>query len=264
MKIINAAIFIILEVAALNMLNHNGAMQNAWFSRGAHAIMGTVWGGTEQIKDYFSLKKVNDALARENLELRIKLTKYETESAAEAEDAQDQDITGEYRYIPASIMKISNNTQHNYMIIGKGSEDGVTAGSGVITGKGAIGVIDAVSSNYSYALSFKNHEMNISARLGKEGAVGPMSWDGISRNGAILKEIPHHVEFEPGDTDYTSGFSSIFPPDIPLGTTGKSKIVNGATYEIEITLFEDLGSLRHVTIVENLGKAEITGLEGTR
>ena len=143
MKIINAAIFIILEVAALNMLNHNGAMQNAWFSRGAHAIMGTVWGGTEQIKDYFSLKKVNDALARENLELRIKLTKYETESAAEAEDAQDQDITGEYRYIPASIMKISNNTQHNYMIIGKGSEDGVTAGSGVITGKGAIGVIDA-------------------------------------------------------------------------------------------------------------------------
>ena len=42
MKIINAAIFIILEVAALNMLNHNGAMQNAWFSRGAHAIMGTV------------------------------------------------------------------------------------------------------------------------------------------------------------------------------------------------------------------------------
>ena len=226
MKIINAAIFIILEVAALNMLNHNGAMQNAWFSRGAHAIMGTVWGGTEQIKDYFSLKKVNDALARENLELRIKLTKYETESAAEAEDAQDQDITGEYRYIPASIMKISNNTQHNYMIIGKGSEDG--------------------------------------ARLGKEGAVGPMSWDGISRNGAILKEIPHHVEFEPGDTVYTSGFSSIFPPDIPLGTTGKSKIVNGATYEIEITLFEDFGSLRHVTIVENLGKAEITGLEGTR
>ena len=244
------------------MLNHNGAMQNAWFSRGAHAIMGTVWGGTEQIKDYFSLKKVNDALARENLELRIKLTKYETESAAEAEDAQDQDITGEYRYIPASIMKISNNTQHNYMIIGKGSEDGVTAGSGVITGKGAIGVIDAVSSNYSYALSFKNHEMNISARLGKEGAVGPMSWDGISRNGAILKEIPHHVEFEPGDTVYTSGFSSIFPPDIPLGITGDAKVVNGATYDIKIRLFEDFGALRYVTIVENQGRDEMKSLEG--
>ena len=262
MKLINAAIFILLEVAALNMLNHNGTMQNVWFSKGIHAIMGTVWGGTEGIKDYFSLRKANDALARENLELRRRLAEYEADESRMKEEAQEHSTAKGYTYIPASIMKISNNTQHNYMIIGKGSDDGVTAGAGVITGKGAIGVIDAVSSNYSYARSFKNHEMNISARLGQEGAVGPMSWDGISRNGAILKEIPHHVEFEPGDTVFTSGFSSIFPPDIPLGTTGKSRIVNGATYEIEITLFEDFGSLRHVTIVENLGKEEIKKLEG--
>lgn len=261
MKIINAAIFIILEVAALNMLNHNGTMQNVWFSKGAHAVMGTLWGGTERIKDYFSLKKVNESLALENLELRTRLARHEAQNEQQTQEEVTTDVAGQFRYMPATIMKISNNTQHNYMIIGKGSEDGVTAGSGVITGKGAIGVIDAVSSNYSYARSFKNHEMNISARLGKEGAVGPMSWDGMSRNGAILKEIPHHVEFEPGDTVFTSGFSSIFPPDIPLGTTGKSKIVNGATYEIEITLFEDFGSLRHVTIVENLGKDEITRLE---
>ena len=260
--IFNAAIFIILEIAALNMLSHNGAMQNVWFSKGMHAVMGTLWGGTEQIKDYFSLRKVNESLALENHELRTRLAQYE---ALEQEaDENKSEIAGGFRYLPASIMKISNNTQHNYMIIGKGSEDGVATGSGVITGKGAIGVVDAVSSNYSYAISFKNHEMNISARLGKEGAVGPLSWDGKSRNGAILKEIPHHVEFEPGDTVFTSGYSSIFPPDIPLGTTGKSKIVNGATYEIEVTLFEDFGSTRHVTIVENLGKDEIKKLEKKR
>ena len=239
-------------------------MQNVWFSKGMHAVMGTLWGGTEQIKDYFSLGKVNETLALENHELRTRLAQYEAMEQEANEQIQISDIAGGFRYIPASIMKISNNTQHNYMIIGKGSEDGVTTGSGVITGKGAIGVVDAVSSNYSYAISFKNHEMNISARLGKEGAVGPLSWDGKSRNGAILKEIPHHVEFEPGDTVFTSGYSSIFPPDIPLGTTGKSKIVNGATYEIEVTLFEDFGSTRHVTIVENLGKDEIKKLERKR
>ena len=244
------------------MLSHNGTMQNVWFSKGMHAVMGTLWGGTEQIKDYFSLRKVNESLALENHELRTRLAQYEALEQAAEENRSD--IAGGFRYTPASIMKISNNTQHNYMIIGKGSEDGVTTGSGVITGKGAIGVVDAVSSNYSYAISFKNHEMNISARLGKEGAVGPLSWDGKSRNGAILKEIPHHVEFEPGDTVFTSGYSSIFPPDIPLGTTGKSKIVNGATYEIEVTLFEDFGSTRHVTIVENLGKDEIKKLEKKR
>ena len=147
------------------------------------------------------------------------------------------------------------------MIIGKGSADGETEGSGVITGKGAVGIIDAVSENFSYARSFKNHEMSISARLGRNGAVGPLSWDGRSSAGAILKEIPHHVEFEKGDTVYTSGYSSIFPPDIPLGTAGEAKIVNGATYDIEVTLFEDFAALRHVTIVDNLGRQEMTRLE---
>lgn len=262
--VINAAIFILLEVAALNMLCNNGKMQNIWISKGVHAVNGTIWGGVQSIRNYFSLKKTNDALALENHDLRVRLAELEAmtaDSLSAARGPLTDHIAGGYRYTPATIMKISNNTRHNYIIIDKGTDDGISKGSGVITGKGAVGVIDAVSRNYSYARSFKNHEMSISARLGKEGAVGPMSWDGYSSHGAVLKEIPHHVQFQPGDTVYTSGYSSIFPPDIPLGTTGESKIVNGATYEIQISLFEDYGSLRYVTIVENLGKEEINRLE---
>jgi rod shape-determining protein MreC len=225
--------------------------------------MGAVWGGTESVKDYFSLKKANDALSQENEALRMRLTELETILAEKGRDSVWKH-SDDFVFTPAEIVKISNNTQHNYMIIGKGAADGVAEGAGVITGKGAVGVIDAVSEHFSYARSFKNHDMNISARLGTDGAVGPLSWDGRSSAGAILKEIPHHVEFHPGDTVYTSGFSYIFPADIPLGTAGKAKIVNGATYEIEVTLFEDFGSTRHVTIVENLGKDEIKKLEKKR
>ncbi len=262
--LINAAIFILLEVAALNMLSNSGQLQNIWLSKGMHAVSGTVWGGAQEVRHYFSLKKKNDSLALDNHELRVRIAELESmiaDSASLSGTYSHDGIAGSYRYIPAGIVKISNNTQHNYIIIGKGSEDGIVNGSGIITGKGAIGVIDAVGKNYSYARSFKNHEMNISARLGKYGTVGPMTWDGHSSNGAILKEIPHHVEFHPGDTVYTSGFSSIFPADIPLGTVGKSQIVNGATYEIEVSLFEDFGALRYVTVVENLGREEIKNLE---
>lgn len=249
----------------MNMLRHNGTIQGIWISRGSQNVMGFLWGGSQRIYDYFSLREKNDALAQENFELRMRLEQLESLIPEETRNiGLSGNISRNYRFIPAEISKISNNSQHNYMIIGKGSADGVTNGSGVITGKGAVGVIDAVSENFSYAISFKNHEMNISARLGKDGAVGPLSWDGKSSSGAILKEIPHHVEFEPGDTVYTSGYSSIFPPDIPLGLTGKSKIVNGATYEIEVTLLEDFGALRHVAIVENLGKEEIKELEGRK
>jgi rod shape-determining protein MreC len=137
----------------------------------------------------------------------------------------------------------------------------VVKGAGVITGKGVVGVIDAVSEHHSYARSFKNHEMSVSSRLGKDGFIGPMSWDGSSSSRAILKEIPHHAEVAPGDTVYTSGFSTIFPADIPIGTTGEAEIVNGSTYEIEVILFEDFGKLKYVTIVENIGRKEIEELE---
>ena len=262
-NIATAAIFIALEVAALAMLNNNGPLQNLWFSEAAHGFMGNVWGSTQKVKDYFHLKSANDSLALENHNLRVRLAQLENDLNASGINPKGDtpEKAAGFRYIHAHIEKISNNTQHNYMIIGKGSDDGVVVGAGVITGKGAIGIIDAVSENYSYARSFKNHGMSISARLGKEGVVGPLSWDGIRSNNAILSEIPHHVEFEKGDTVYTSGYSSIFPADIPLGTAGDAKIVNGATYEINIRLFEDFSALRYVTIVENLGRDEMKTLE---
>ena len=264
--LINAAIFILLEVAALNMLHNNGPLQSTWLSKGSQAVMGTVWGGAQNVKHYFSLKKSNDSLALENHDLRLRIAQFEamlegTQEVQAPMAANAKGKAGNFVYTPATIVKISNNSRHNYIIIGKGSNDGITKGSGVITGKGAIGVIDAVSSNYSYARSFKNHEMSISARLGRYGAIGPLSWNGRTSAGAILKEIPHHVEFAQGDTVYTSGYSSIFPPDIPLGTAGEAKIVNGATYEIEVTLLEDFSALRYVTVVDNTGQNEIDSLE---
>lgn len=259
--IINAAIFIILEVAALNMLRSGSKMQDIWISKGCHAVMAKIWGGTQNIAQYFSLRKANDELAQELFELQVRNARLQQEAENVMTLGQEGNLAGNFRYIPATIAKISDNSQHNYIIINKGSEAGVSKGDGIITGKGAIGIIDAVSRNYSYARSFKNFDMSISTRIGESGAVGPMVWDGRSSNGAILKEIPHHVEFSPGDTVYTSGFSSIFPAGIPLGTTGEAKIVNGATYEINISLFEDFAALRYVTIVENAGKAEIEELE---
>ncbi len=262
-NLINAAIFIALEVAALTMLNNNSQLQQAWFSRGAQAFMGTVWGTGQTIREYFSLRKVNDQLAQENYELRTKVARFMEMAETMQNDGFSiySDAIGHFRYTPATIVKISNNTQHNYLIVGKGSNDGITVGSGVITGKGAIGVIDAVSENYSYARSFQNFGMSISARIGRNGSIGPLEWDGRSHNKAILKEIPHHMEFHQGDTLFTSGFSSIFPADIPLGILGDAKIVNGATYEITVELLENFKSLKYVTIVDNMDDDEIKRLE---
>lgn len=263
--ITTAAIFIALEVAALTMLNSNGTIQQTWFARIGQGFMGWVWGTTQTISDYFSLAEQNDALALENHRLYLKLVEKDNEIQLDTLNAllPAKDTMDGFHYISSKIRKISNNSQHNYMILDKGSNDGVEVGYGVITVNGVIGIVDAVSENFSYARSFKNHQMSISSRLGREGMVGTMSWDGTSTNKAILKEIPHHIQDFEGDTIYTSGYSAIFPAGIPLGTAGGSKIVNGSTYEIDVTLFEDFNAIRYAIIVGNLGNEEISNLENS-
>lgn len=262
-KITSAAIFIILEIAALNMLRNNGVIQNFFISKQIHAFMGTVWGGSESIKYYFSLKKVNEELAQENLMLLEKIKGYEDSTGMTGQDSVTANLPSlnGFSYTPATVIKISRNKQHNYLILGQGSEDGILPQSGIITQNGVVGIVDAVGKHYSYAISIKNTELSISARIGKEGAVGPLVWDGKSAYGTILKAIPLQFKFQPGDTVYTSGHSSIFPPDIPLGTIGKSTIVNGATYDINVRLLRNPDAARFVAVVNNAGRSEIEALE---
>ena len=263
-RILCAAVFILLETAAIVMLNHNNSMQRLWTMRLSHGFMAKTWGFTQKVRGYFSLAGQNEELALENHRLREMIREYE--DAAKATDISLQSVTRDdgFVYTPAQIIKSGTNSQHNYLILDKGSEDGIVQNSGIISSKGVIGIVDAVSRHYSYAISFLNTEVNISSRLGGTGAVGPLAWDGKNTDGAILKEIPLQYRYSPGDTVYTSGYSVIFPPDIPLGTAGDASIINGATNEITVNLFQDYAALKFVTIVWNTRAAEIEALEQTR
>ena len=261
--IINTAVFIILEIAALDMLRDNGPLQDFFISRAAHGFMGTVWGATESVRYYTSLKKENERLSEEVLRLTYRVNALSTRAREQdAAEAMYDNGDARFEFMPAEIRKNSINKQHNYLIINKGYVNGVTPQTGIVTSTGVIGIVDAVSRHYSYAISFLNSEISISARIGNSGAAGPMQWDGEGSRGALLKEIPLQYRFSQGDTVYTSGFSSIFPADIPLGTVGESKIVNGATYEVEVSLFQDFTALRYVTLVKNRYIREINELAG--
>ena len=262
--LINTAVFILLEIAALGMLRHGDSLQDLFISRAAHGFLGYFWGVSENIADYASLRTENRHLAEEILRLTETITRLEEEAAAAAaRDSADYTTAwrGKYEFIPAEVIKNSVNKQHNYLIIGKGSDDGVRPQTGIITSRGVIGIVDAVSRHYSYAISFLNSDSSISERIGKDGAAGPMAWDGKGSGNALLREIPLQVKFEEGDTVYTSGFSTIFPPDIPIGRITGSRIVNGATFEIKVSLFQDFSSVRHVCLVRNRDLDEIMSLE---
>ena len=262
-RIINLAVFILLETAALLLLSNNNTLQRLWIARVSHGLMAKTWGASQSVKNYFSLKGQNDELALENERLREALRSYEI-SAREADPSLRPVLKDNgFKYTPATIIKSGTSSQHNYLILDKGSEDGIVENSGIITPKGVIGIIDAVSKHYSFAISFLNSELSISARIDTSGAVGPLAWDGLRTDEGVLKEIPLQFKYNQGDTVYTSGYSAIFPPDIPLGVAGEAKVINGATNEIRVKLFQDHSALKYVTIIENTLIKEIEEIENS-
>ena len=258
--LVNVVIFIFLEMAAFHMVRHNAPLQRLWMARAAHATTGGIWNGTSAIRNYFSLRSVNQALAQENFALNAQLLEAR-EQLREAR-LEKPPVTPGFSVLPAEVVQMSRGGQHNYLILNKGYEDGVQEKSGIVTRYGVVGIVDAVSAHHAFAFSFQNNDISISARLGHEGGSGLLVWDGKTSKGAVLREIPLQFKYEKGDTVYTSGHSLLFPPDIPLGTlTGKARIVNGSTNELDVDLFQIFSGIRYVTVVHNNSLDEINSFD---
>ena len=251
-----------MEVAALALLHGTSTAQGIWLSRASHRTMAFLWGSGEAVRSQFRLDALNQELQAENARLQEQLRAYERMKVEKEEldhRAGRDDAT--YRYTSATVVKMSRNRVHNYIILNKGSVDGIRPQSGIISDRGVVGVVEAVDKHFSYGVTLMNPDMSVGARLGHSELVAPLSWDGRNSGRAILRDLPPHVTVSPGDTVRTSGFSTLFPPDVPIGVTGDSRIVDGSTRQVEVTLFQDFSSVRYVTVVENLGRSEIMALE---
>ena len=253
-----ALLFIVLEAAALLMIYRNDIIHRQWFMRGIMAVDASILGGAGDIRNYFNLRKANDSLAKENSALRERL--YSLAPTMPEDTGSKAGERPGFTLIPARIAKGTVNKQHNYFILDKGKADGIEPQMGVITNKAVIGITEAVSEHYSYVISFLSPGISISARLGHSGIVGTLQWTGEGSRHAVLRQIPLHTEIVKGDTVYTSGFSNLYPPDIPLGTVTGTTIVDGASINADIRLLQEFRGLEYVEIVRNEAKAEVDSL----
>ena len=259
--VISAAIFILLEVAAIAMLHSSSVLQDIWLNRASHRVSASLWGGGNRIVGYFRLNSTNKALQEENARLGEELRKYR-----EAEKSEDY-ISGAgvaddgFDYIFARIVKMGTNSQRNYIIVDKGLLDGVGPDCGVVTPEGVVGVIDAADSHLAYGRTLMNPSMHVSVRIGRDGVAGPLSWNGRSSKGAVLSGIPLGYKAEVGDTLWTSGYSAIFPAEIPVGVVTGSSTRSGAAQDVQVDLLQDFRALDYVTVVRNRNRAAIEALE---
>lgn len=252
------ALFIVLETVAILLVVKGGVVQRYKVLGAVRSVQAWFWTRTSQATYYFHYKTENERLAAENLQLRQQLARY---VSAKAElDSVVRIIEPDYTFIGATVIRNSVDRQHNYLILDRGRKEGVEPGMGVITSQGVVGIVDAVSNHYAHVISLLGTGQTVSAKLAGSGSFGPMAWTGRNPREALLREIPVHVEAAPGDTVLSSGYSTIYPPDIPLGVIVSSKVSQGASQDITVTLFEDFRSLNSVYIVKNNRREELEEL----
>jgi rod shape-determining protein MreC len=253
-------LFILLETLALVMVFNYNSFQKARYLNSANRLSGNIYHSFQSVVGYFGLTRANRELAEENSRLRMLLENQpvQPDSLRFLTSASDTII----RYIPAKVINNSINRPFNYITLDRGSRHGIKRDQGIISAGGIVGIVSQVSDSYAMGLSVLNRRWSVSAKVKKSGAYGALTWPGENYRIAQLSEIPLHVDIEIGDTITTSGYSSVFPEGVMVGTIHKYTRPGGENfYSIDVLLSVDFKTVSHVEVVEIRNKEELKALE---
>ena len=231
-------------------------------------MAGSVYSMFMDANRYFHLKTENDgllaqnvALTRELSELKEQLTELRN-SETLLNDSLVKSIDSGYKFLTANIINNSLNSVNNFITLNKGSDDGVRPEMGVFNSDGIVGVVYLTSENRSIVIPLLNSKSSISCRVKGSESFCSLSWDGGDTRYSNLIDLPRYTQFEKGDTVVTSGFSSIFPGDLPVGTVERIEdSADGMFYTVRVKLFVDFSRLTSVFIVGNDDYEEQSQLE---
>ena len=257
--------FFILQVIALTFyFSRNSNPEKKAFLSSANGLIGNLYETSSNATRYWNLSAVNDSLARENAELKMKLPSSKFTSLVQVNTVKDTTLQQQYQYFEAQVINNTIHRRHNFLTINRGRNQGARSNSGVLNGNGTgvVGVVQKVSNNFGVVMSLLNVDTRISAKILRNNNFGVLVWDGDDAQHLRLESVPKHAEVQRGDTIVTSGYSTIFPEGILIGTVDSVARPPGLNfYDIRVALFNDMNNVQYVYVVSDLLKEERLQLE---
>ena len=260
-------LFILLEVICFVLLfRFNNYQQSVYFTS-ANVVTGKVYEVSGSVSSYFHLKSVNEDLLDRNMLLEQQIVNLEN---ALRERQVDSVIVNsirnldnkDYQIFKAHVIRNSLNQADNYITLDKGSSSGIRPEMGVVDGNGVVGIVYKTSPNYSLVISVLNSKSSISCKIVGSEYFGYLKWEHGDSRYAYLKDLPRHAEFNLGDTVVTSGYSTVFPAGVMVGTVDDMSDSNdGLSYLLKIKLATDFGKLGDVRVIARTGQMEQQELE---
>lgn len=255
--------FLVLELFCAWLIVENNQYQSTRFFNSSNSVAAGLLTFSQNTRDYFSLRSINDNLARENAELRTLLERsLQQQKLNPSPPIEDTTRMNQFDFISARVVNNSTNLYKNYITINKGSKDGLIPGMAVISEQGAVGKVKSVSENYAVLISLLNVDEQVSSVIKRTRHFGTVRWDGGNARFSNLLFIPRHVTPAVGDSVVTSGYNAIFPDNILVGVIREVNLNEEAMFwDVRIELAQDFGKLAFVDVIRSKLKRERDSLE---
>jgi rod shape-determining protein MreC len=180
----------------------------------------------ERIADYFSSQA---KLREENDELRARLLAAsqaaQRAEGAQAENAQLRRIIGAAKRaggsaIAAEILYSGRDPYSRKVIVDKGSQHGIRAGSPVVDDRGVLGQVTRAHALLSEVTLLTDKDQAISVQVVRNG-MRAVAFGAGSSGLLELRFMATNVEIESGDRLVTSGIDGTYPPGLPVATVAR-------------------------------------------
>lgn len=266
----NSAWFLAVLLIALSIymvVEHNSYQRSVYLSS-ANKISSQLYGVSNNVTSFFSLKRDNNDLLQRTAELEATVQLLKKHIVLLTADTStidaftlDSIAPTQFEFIPADVVNISISKINNYITVDKGSLNGVRPDMGVISTAGVVGVVRNVSKHSAVIIPIINPKFRLGAKLKNSDNFGSIAWDGRNADEAQLREVPKHEVFAVSDTVVT-GFSRIFPEGIIVGYTKEVGISPDDNFNtFNINLATNFHTLQHVLIIDDKYHRERTALE---
>jgi len=260
--------FLALQALALSFLFRYNKFHEAAFAGVANEITGRVNEQYNTVDYYFKLKKANENLVKENVALRELLrSNYQSPDTSQkliVDSIRVDSLKPFQRYVyrEAKVVGSFITTQTNFITIHRGSSQGVRPDMAVIGPNGVVGRVVNTSANYSTVMTMISRQFKVDGKLKNSGERGSIGWDGQNPRIVQMRNIPKSVKIQKGDSVLTSELSSIFPPNILIGTV--DSVMNDPStnfYNLRLKTGTNFSTVQFVYIVQNTQLEEQQKLE---
>ncbi|MBL7806880.1 MAG: rod shape-determining protein MreC [Saprospiraceae bacterium] len=271
--------FLVVEVISFAIMVNFNTRQGEIWANTTGIFGGRALEKRQMASDYFNLYERADSLAHiiDSLQLRLSnarqvqipvqdtffLVSYD--SLSRNDSILRKTVRPLFQSLTAKVVKNSVSSANNWMIINRGTSDGVKTDMAVLSPEGIVGIVRHVSPHFSLVMSVLHQQAKISVSLPmQKNAFGSLTWDGGDPTMMTLRYIPQHFVVKENEPVVTSGYSLMFPQGHPVGKVSgnpKSDPENPYFLEIKVKLNQDMSTVRDVSIVQNLFQSELDSLQ---